>query len=268
MAPGAAGPSGRAARSRARVKTSSSIAGVSLPVNVFCWLGWKQPTSVNGPTAPRRRGRTAASAAARVPERGERPQRAVPRERPERDDHAHVPSAAISRSRNGRHVSRSSRRRLVRRRRAAVHRRDVGVREPQTVVARDRRRLVREPAAVERREQEVARPVAREDPAGAVAAVGGRAPARRSSRRAAGSPNPGTGRPQYSWSAKRATLVRAASSRHATNRGHARQATTSASIRSSPVSRSSSQERERGGPTGRGPPARRRRGRGDRWPSR
>ena len=29
-----------AANSRARVNTASSIAGVSLPVNVFCWLGW------------------------------------------------------------------------------------------------------------------------------------------------------------------------------------------------------------------------------------
>jgi len=25
---------------------SSSIAGVSLPVNVFCWLGWKQPSNL------------------------------------------------------------------------------------------------------------------------------------------------------------------------------------------------------------------------------
>ena len=39
-----------AASSRARSKTSSSIASVSLPVNVFCWLGWKQPSRVKGPT--------------------------------------------------------------------------------------------------------------------------------------------------------------------------------------------------------------------------
>jgi len=25
---------------------ASIIGGVSLPVNVFCWLGWKQPSSV------------------------------------------------------------------------------------------------------------------------------------------------------------------------------------------------------------------------------
>jgi hypothetical protein len=30
---------------------SSIIAGVSLPVNVFCWLGWKHPINVNGPMA-------------------------------------------------------------------------------------------------------------------------------------------------------------------------------------------------------------------------
>ena len=28
--------------------TASIIAGVSLPVNVFCWLGWKQPSSGHG----------------------------------------------------------------------------------------------------------------------------------------------------------------------------------------------------------------------------
>ena len=31
--------------STARARTASSIAGVSLPVNVFCWLGWKDPMS-------------------------------------------------------------------------------------------------------------------------------------------------------------------------------------------------------------------------------
>jgi hypothetical protein len=30
-------------------KMSSSISGVSLPVNVFCWLGWKQPIRVTSP---------------------------------------------------------------------------------------------------------------------------------------------------------------------------------------------------------------------------
>ena len=32
------------ASSTARSNTASSIGSVSLPVNVFCWLGWKQPS--------------------------------------------------------------------------------------------------------------------------------------------------------------------------------------------------------------------------------
>src|SRR6185295_4619363 len=43
--------------------------------------------------------------------------------------------------------------------------------------------------------------------------------------RAAGSPNPGTGRPQYVQARKRATFSRATRSRCATSRGHSRQRT-------------------------------------------
>ena len=52
----------RAASSLARANTASIIGSVSLPVNVFCWLGWKQPSSSGPPSAPRarRRGRTSA----------------------------------------------------------------------------------------------------------------------------------------------------------------------------------------------------------------
>ena len=35
----------------ARAKTASSIGSVSLPVNVFCWLGWYEPSSAHSPTA-------------------------------------------------------------------------------------------------------------------------------------------------------------------------------------------------------------------------
>ena len=74
-------------------------------------------------------------------------------------------------------------------------------------------RLVRQPGAVQRGEQEVAGPVAGEHPAGAVGAVRGRRqpddhhprPRR---------PQPGTGRPQYGWSAKDLRLTTATSSRH------------------------------------------------------
>src|SRR3954467_2426848 len=38
-----------AASARARWKTASSIGSVSLPVKVFCWLGWKHPSSTRPP---------------------------------------------------------------------------------------------------------------------------------------------------------------------------------------------------------------------------
>src|SRR2546428_8365082 len=49
---------------------------------------------------------------------------------------------------------------------------------------------------------------------------------------ASGSPNPGTGRPQYSQSRNAARFVRATRSRYRTRRGHRRHATTSATTRS------------------------------------
>ena len=49
------------ASSLAVVMTASNIAGVSLPVNVFCWLGWYEPISRYAPTSrDRRRDRTSA----------------------------------------------------------------------------------------------------------------------------------------------------------------------------------------------------------------
>ncbi len=47
----AAAARGPEAISNARRSTSSSIAGVSRPVNVFCWLGWKHPSSGQRPGA-------------------------------------------------------------------------------------------------------------------------------------------------------------------------------------------------------------------------
>jgi hypothetical protein len=46
----AAGCGSAPAISLARTNTASSMAGVSFPVNVFCWLGWKDPRRENGPT--------------------------------------------------------------------------------------------------------------------------------------------------------------------------------------------------------------------------
>ena len=56
--------------------------------------------------------------------------------------------------------------------------------------------------------------------------------------RASGSPNPGTGRPQYVSSRKRATFSRATFSRQATRRGQRRQATISAVSSASAAARS------------------------------
>ena len=38
------------ARVRARSRTASNIGGVRRPVNVFCWLGWYEPSRTYGPT--------------------------------------------------------------------------------------------------------------------------------------------------------------------------------------------------------------------------
>jgi hypothetical protein len=35
----------RSAIAEASANTASSIGSVNLPVKVFCWLGWKQPSS-------------------------------------------------------------------------------------------------------------------------------------------------------------------------------------------------------------------------------
>ena len=71
-----------AARSRAASNTSSSIGAVSRPVNVFCWEGWKQPSSGSGPPSPklapwpkRGRGRGDRQAAQRAQRAAPRPRR-------------------------------------------------------------------------------------------------------------------------------------------------------------------------------------------------
>ena len=84
------------------------MAGVSLPVNVFCWLGWKQPRS----TRPGMR-RLGAVAEARprprhgAPRRAQRAQRAVPAEAPSATTtRTSASSAAPSSSRAGSVASR------------------------------------------------------------------------------------------------------------------------------------------------------------------
>ena len=163
----------RRARSR-RASTASSIGRVSLPVNVFCWLGWYVPMSVYGPTrasAPwpnlgRGRG-TALSPATSTTARSAASQPYAPSATSTRTSE----SSASSRARNGAQLSRSDGSGLFA---GGAHRTAAATYapiEPQPVVGRARRRLVREPDRVHRREQEVARRVAGEHPPGPVAAV-------------------------------------------------------------------------------------------------
>ena len=163
-------------RQRARwpgAARASSIAGVSLPVNVFCWLGWKAPSSTYGPmraSAPcPKRGRGRGIASPMSPQRAQRP---VPAERAQADDDpdvleqrqlaGHVRQAAVA----------FGRRRLVGRRRAAHDGGDPGVGQDHAVVALVRVGLRGEADRVERGVQEVARAVAGEHAPRPVAAMG------------------------------------------------------------------------------------------------
>ena len=112
------------------------MAGVSLPVNVFCWLGWYEPSELVGPHGRlRRRGRNAAAGAARDPGAAERAQGDVPGEAAQGSDDAHRCQAAPARARGtATQVSRSSVVRLVVRRRAADGGGDVGAIQRQAVV--------------------------------------------------------------------------------------------------------------------------------------
>ncbi len=157
----------------ARAKMPSIISSVSFPVNVFCCETWKQPRSVYGPELD-------LGAVAETRLRARAVDARWPRARAARRPSRRTPSAtstrtrfssSSSRSRNGRHSSRSAGVGLFagggQRLTAVTHasRR----RRPSSTL--DRGRLVGEPRAVERRVEEVARAIAREDAAGAVRPV-------------------------------------------------------------------------------------------------
>ena len=165
-------------------------------MNVFCWLGWNAPTTreraardlepVREPRPARRE--------LDARERGRaqrRPRRLVP-ERAEHDDHAHLGRAAAARARGTAGTCRA---------RSGVGLFAGGAQRTAAAMyascssspssSADRLGLIREAGAVQRREQEVARAVAGEHPAGAVAAVrGGREPDDAATG-PAGSPKPG-----------------------------------------------------------------------------
>jgi hypothetical protein len=106
-------------------------------------------------------------------ERDEGPQRTIPGERAECDDHPLAPQQPELRDQVGQAVIPLGRRRPVSRGRAAVDGRHVRASQAQPVAGVLGASLVREFRAVERRVQPIARPIAREDAPGPVAAMGG-----------------------------------------------------------------------------------------------
>ena len=129
--------------------TASSIGAVSRPVKVFCWLGWYVPRSAYGPTAdlgavPEPRPRRDDVAARR-----QDPERRVPGERPERDDHPDIGQQGQLPDEIRHAAIALIERRLVGRRGAADGRRDVGTAERQSVVGADGGRAVGEARRVE-----------------------------------------------------------------------------------------------------------------------
>ena len=192
----------------ARSSTASSMGGVEPAGERVLLARVEAPTTVSSPIRPRRRARTGRGPAADVG-RGaaERPHTRVPAERAERDDRPGLGrAAASSRTRNGQAVA-LRRRRLVRRRRAAHGRGDVDV-----DAARGRRRRggsrsagsrARRGAGAANRKSPERSPV-KTRPVRLPPCAAGASPTSRT--RAPRSPKPGTGRPQYASSRKRATF--------------------------------------------------------------
>jgi hypothetical protein len=106
--------------------------------------------------------------------RTERPERTVPGEGTERDDHAEIAQKLQLLDKIRQAGVPLLRRRAVGGRGAPNHRGDVRADQAKTVIAMHGHRLVRQPRSMQRGEEEVARPVAGEDPSGPVAAVGRR----------------------------------------------------------------------------------------------
>ncbi len=104
----------------------------------------------------------------------QRPQRAVPGERSERQDDAKLGQPGQFAGEEGQAAVPLLGKWPVGRWRAADHSRDVDAVERQAVVTAGRRGLARESRAVQGGEEEVARAIAGEDPAGAIAAMSGR----------------------------------------------------------------------------------------------
>ena len=146
--PPGSGPRSYARRQRpsdtACAITASNIGTVRRPVNVFCWLGWYDPTSRYGPTSYDTPCPNRGFGRRRVAQGPERPERRVPAERAERQD-----DPQLGQQRDLAGEERRARvalvvRGLVERRRAADGGGDVGIGQGQAVIRAARRRPVRQ----------------------------------------------------------------------------------------------------------------------------
>ena len=170
----------------------------------------------------------------RMTEVGERPDRGVPAELPERDDHAARSSAARSRG-----PGTARRHRAPRSSACSPAGRSERPRRCRCRPGSGRRRLAWMPAgrpghgacSAAHRKSPDASPV-KTRPVRLPPCAAGASPTSRI--RASGSPNPGTGRPQYGSSRNRLTFSRATRSRHSTSLGHRRHATISVGQRREP----------------------------------
>ena len=178
------------ATSTARRRTASSIGRVSHRVNVFCCDGWNEPSRVGPPS-------TTTSTPCPNRGRGRRPYARLAASKPNAP--RPTTTAGAARPAPVRGTERTSRARpaSVRCRWGALDGcGDPHVAQLEPVAGVRGRRLVRQTDGVHGGEQEVAAAVAGEDAPGAVGpwAAGARPT---TTIRAAGSPKPGTGRPQY-----------------------------------------------------------------------
>src|SRR5439155_12724313 len=160
-----------------------------------------------------------------------RAQERLPPDGTEDDDHAELPQyphlALEVRLASGELDSR----RLVLRWGAPHRRGDVAIPKDQSIVLRNGGGLIRKPGPVQSPVQEFPAPVpVNARPVRFPPWAAGARPTIRTL--ASGTPNPGTGRPQYTQSRKAARFVRATRSRYRTSRGHWQHATISEATRS------------------------------------
>ena len=187
---------------------------MSSPVNVFCWLGWKQPTTAIAP-----HGDLEPVRELRPPRRESQLREArPPRNVAQSASYPNAPSATItrtcasscsSRTRYGQARVALCRRRLVRRRRAAHRGRDVrvGERAARRRAARDSAWFANPARCIAANSQSPDRSPVNTRPVRLPPCAAGASPTTQQPGRA-GRRSPGTGRPQYSSSRNAARFSR------------------------------------------------------------